>query len=111
MIMFSDSSALNDTYLLNLENFEWIGVTLYSNLNNFNVLSRCGHQSVVFVDKLIILGGMNNNNYLGSSLLIVNLDFRYSHELKSNPEIELLELKRKNTTEARMRISDIKYLS
>jgi len=104
----SDSSALNDTYLLNLENFEWIGVTLYSNLNNFNVLSRCGHQSVVFVDKLIILGGMNNNNYLGSSLLIVNLDFSYSHELKSNPEIELYELKRKNTTEARMRISDIK---
>lgn len=106
--VMSDSSALNDTILLNLENFEWMGVTLYSNVNNFNIVSRCGHQSIVYIDKLIIFGGMNNNNYLGSSLFIINLDFTYSNELKSNPEIELLELEKKNTFEARMKISHIK---
>ncbi len=106
--VMSDSSALNDTILLNLENFEWMGVTLYSNVNNFNIVSRCGHQSIVYIDKLIIFGGMNNNNYLGSSLFIINLDFSYSNELKSNPEIELLELEKKNTFEARMKISHIK---
>lgn len=26
---------------------------------------------------MIIFGGMNNNNYLGSSFLIINLDFSY----------------------------------
>ena len=49
---FSENSALNDTFLLNLENFEWLEVKLYSNINNFNVISRCGHQSVIYADKL-----------------------------------------------------------
>ena len=73
----SSSCALNDTFILELINFNWIKVNLYSILKNFNVLSRFGHNSSIFANKLIIFGGMNNNNYIGSSLFIVNLDFNF----------------------------------
>ena len=106
---FSENSALNDTFLLNLENFEWMEVKLYSNINNFNVVSRCGHQSIIYADKLIIIGGMNNNNYLGSSLLIINLDFSYSNNpFKSNEENELMELSDNNSPNSKKKISQIK---
>ena len=95
---FSENSALNDTYLLN-----------YSNINNFSVFNRCGHQSIIYADKLIILGGMNNDNYIGSSLFIINLDFSYSNSLfKSNVESELSELTGKNSLKSRNKVSLIK---
>jgi hypothetical protein len=37
---------------------------------------------------------MNNQNYIGSSLLIVNLDFNYVHEFISQEEKELNLLKK-----------------
>ena len=107
--IFSDKSALNDTFLLNLENFEWLEVKLYSNISNFNVVNRCGHQSIIYSDKLIILGGMNNNNYLGSSLLIINLDFSYSNNLfKDNVESKLMELSDINSANAIKKAAQIK---
>ena len=107
--IFSENSALNDTFLLNLENFEWMEVKLYSNNSNFNIVSRCGHQSIIYSDKLIILGGMNNNNYLGSSLLIINLDFSYSNNpFKDNVESKLMELSDKSSANARNKATQIK---
>ena len=107
--IFSDKSALNDTFLLNLENFEWLEVKLYSNVSNFNVVNRCGHQSIIYSDKLIILGGMNNNNYLGSSLLIINLDFSYSNNpFKDNVESKLMELSDINSANAIKKAAKIK---
>ena len=107
--IFSDKSALNDTFLLNLENFEWLEVKLYSNISNFNVANRCGHQSIIYSDKLIILGGMNNNNYLGSSLLIINLDFSYSNNpFKDNLESKLMELSDINSANAIKKAAQIK---
>ena len=107
--IFSDKSALNDTFLLNLENFEWLEVKLYSNISNFNVANRCGHQSIIYSDKLIILGGMNNNNYLGSSLLIINLDFSYSNNpFKDNVESKLMELSDTNSANAIKKAAQIK---
>ena len=91
-----DNSSLNDTFLLNLENLEWIEVTLFSNINNFNVAHRCSHQSIIYSDKLIIFGGMNNNNFLGSSLFVINLDFSYRNDFKTNIERQLIELNDKN---------------
>ena len=73
----SDNLALNDTFLFDLENLEWLRVELYSGIKDFKILNRCGHQSMIYLDKLIILGGMNNNNYLGSTLMIVNMDFSF----------------------------------
>ena len=107
--IFSDKSALNDTFLLNLENFEWLEVKLYSNISNFNVANRCGHQSIIYSDKLIILGGMNNNNYLGSSLLIINLDFSYSNNpFKDNVESKLMELSDINSANSIKKAAQIK---
>ena len=89
----SSSCALNDTFIFELINFNWIKVNLYSTIKNFNVISRFGHNSSIFANKLIILGGMNNNNYIGSSLFIVNLDFYFSNLLKSakNLDFEALQ--------------------
>ena len=104
----SESSALSDTFVFDLENFEWMHVTLYSQLNNFKVLNRCAHQSVIFGNKLIILGGMNNNNYIGSSLFIVNLDFSYSNNIKSAEEMMIKELESKTDVESRKKLNKIK---
>ena len=92
----SVTSALNDTFILKLENLEWVYVTLYSNIQNFEVISRYGHKSTIFSDKLVIFGGMNNSNYIGSSLFIVNLDFYYNRDYKNGAERKTESLKKDN---------------
>ena len=104
----SDNIALNDTYLFDLENFEWLKVELYSGMKDFKVLNRCGHQSMIYLDKLIIVGGMNNNNYLGSSLMIINMDFSYMSKPKTFEEIMMKELKDKNDIDSKRKLSKIK---
>ena len=104
----SDNIALNDTYLFDLENFEWMKVELYSGMKDFKVLNRCGHQSMIYLDKLIIVGGMNNNNYLGSSLMIINMDFSYVSKPKTFEEIMMKELKDKNDIDSKRKLSKIK---
>ena len=104
----SDSCALDDTFIFDLENFEWMEVTLYSQLNSFKVLHRCAHKGVIYSNKLIIFGGMNNNNYIGSALLIVNLDFSYSNNRKSVEEILIKELESKTDIESRKKLAKIK---
>ena len=106
--LMSESSALNDTYIFDLENFDWLKVELYSEIRGFKVLNRCGHQSVIYSNKLIIVGGMNNNNYLGSSLLIVNLDFSYQSKPKTIQEILLKQLKDKEDSESKQKLAKIK---
>ena len=104
----SDNIALNDTYIFDLENFEWMKVELYSGMKDFKVLNRCGHQSMIYLDKLIIVGGMNNNNYLGSSLMIINMDFSYMSKPKTFEEIMMKELKDKNDIDSKRKLSKIK---
>ena len=92
---------------MELVNLNWIKIKLYSNNNNFKVISRFGHNSSIFDNKLIIFGGMNNNNYIGSSLFIVNLDFNFSPKIinaaeqlminnSKNSKIEQMKIKEKN---------------
>ena len=90
----SASSALNDTFILDLESMEWSEVKLYSNIKDFKVISRYGHKSTIFSNKLIIFGGMNNNNYIGSSLFIVNLDFYYSIDIKTIEQMNIENIKK-----------------
>ena len=104
----SDSSALNDTYLFDLENFDWVKVTLYSQLIGFKILNRCGHKSIIFGNKLIIVGGMNNNNYLGSTLFIINLDFSYQTQPKTIEEITIRQLEEKDDIESQKKLLRIK---
>jgi hypothetical protein len=106
--LMSETMAFDDTFVLDLEFFEWFHVELYSQFDKFKVLSRCGHQSIIYGNKLIILGGMNNNNYIGSSLFIVNLDFSYSNHQRSIQEIMIKELKGQNDVEAKQKLVKIK---
>ena len=70
-----------------------MNIELYSNTKDFKVISRYGHKSSIFSNKLIIFGGMNNNNYIGSSLFIVNLDFYYSINMKSVEQMNIEKIK------------------
>ena len=106
--LMSETIAFDDTFVLDLEFFEWFHVELYSQFDKFKVLSRCGHQSVIYGNKLIIFGGMNNNNYIGSSLFIVNLDFTYSNHQRSMQEIMIKELNRQNDQEAKQKLVKLK---
>ena len=103
----SENAALNDTFVFDLENFEWMEVNLYFQLSRFKVLNRCAHQSIVFSNKLIILGGMNNNNYIGSVLFIVNLDFNFAHNNQSEKTI-IKELENRDDLESKKRLNKIK---
>ena len=77
----SSTAALNDTFILELTYLNWIKVNLYSNTQNFEVIPRFGHNSFIFSNKLIIFGGMNINNYIGSSLFILKLDSNFSSNM------------------------------
>ena len=68
----SENYALNDTYIFDLEYFQWHKIILIG-IDKNNILPRCGHQSVISGNQLFIFGGMNNNSYLGSSMFIINL--------------------------------------
>ena len=70
----SESFALNDTYLFDLDSYQWVKVDLVSNVPNYTIFPRCSHDSVIYSDNLIIFGGMNNKSYLGSSLFIISLN-------------------------------------
>ena len=104
----SDNIALNDTFVFDLENFDWLRVELYSGMREFKVLNRCGHQSMIYLDKLIIVGGMNNNNYLGSTLMIINMDFSYMNKPKSFEEILVKELSNKSDPDSKKKLNKIK---
>ena len=104
----SETCAFDDTFVFDLEFLEWYSVELYSHLSQFKILSRCGHQSVIYCNKLIILGGMNNSNYIGSSLFIVNLDFSFNNDQRSIQEIMMKELRDKNDPEAKQQMSKLK---
>jgi hypothetical protein len=43
----SQSFALNDTYIFDLSKMEWQEIKLYSEVDNFNIFNRCGHNSVI----------------------------------------------------------------
>ena len=103
----SSTSALDDTFVLDLDNFGWVKVELYSNTNDFKVISRYGHKSTIFSNKLIIFGGMNNNNFIGSSLFIVNLDFYYSLEQKTIEQVNIENIKKNDKINHRKKMKKL----
>jgi hypothetical protein len=68
----NDNYSLNDTFIFDLEYFQWHKVILIG-IDKNNILPRCGHQSVISGNQLFIFGGMNNNTFIGSSMFIINL--------------------------------------
>lgn len=68
----NNESSLNDTFLLELYKLEWLRID-FGEENN-NVFRRFNHCSIISGKNLIIFGGMNENNYIGTQLFVVNLD-------------------------------------
>ena len=105
----SSTSALDDTFVLDLTNFGWVKIELYSNIPDFKVFSRYGHKSSIYSNKLIILGGVNNSNYIGSSIFIVNLDFYYNINMKTEEQLLMEHLKEnKNDPNSKEKYNQIK---
>ena len=73
-----DDIALNDTYVLELYKMEWLKV----DFGDLEIKHRFGHSAVISGRNLIIFGGMNRENYLGSALFIINLDTEKAQEEK-----------------------------
>ena len=73
-----DDKALNDTYVLELYKMEWLRV----DFGDLEIKHRFGHSAVISGRNLIIFGGMNWENYLGSALFIINLDTEKAQEEK-----------------------------
>ena len=64
--------SLNDTFLFDLVNYQWSKIII-SGVDQDSIVPRHGHQSAVCGNQLIIFGGVNNGNYIGSSMFIINL--------------------------------------
>ena len=64
--------SLNDTFLFDLVNYQWSKIII-SGIDHDSIVPRHGHQSAVCGNQLIIFGGVNNGNYIGSSMFIINL--------------------------------------
>ena len=67
-----ENYALNDTFIFDLELFQWHKVQLIG-IDKKTILPKCGHSSVIAGNQLFIFGGMNNDRYIGSSMFIINL--------------------------------------
>ena len=64
--------SLNDTFLFDLTNYQWSKIII-SGVEQDSIVPRHGHQSAICRNQLIIFGGVNNGNYIGSSMFIINL--------------------------------------
>lgn len=64
--------ALNDTYFLDLYSLNWIKVEYFNKYRE--VPNRCCHEAVIYEQNLYIFGGMNADSFLGSELLILELN-------------------------------------
>ena len=51
---------------------------------------------------------MNNNNYIGSSIFIINLDFNYSTILKTAEQIMIENLQKADENESKKMIKKLK---
>ena len=63
---------MNDTFIFDLELFQWHKVYLLG-IDKNSILPRCGHSSAIVGNQLFIFGGISNNSYIGSSMFIINL--------------------------------------
>ena len=64
--------GLNDTFILDLFSFCWIEVEYFN--KKCKVPPRYFHQAIIVKNELYIFGGMNENEYIGSEMLILDLN-------------------------------------
>jgi hypothetical protein len=63
---------LGDIFILELSKMEWIEIKIFSS-HPINVYQRFGHSAIIESQKLIIFGGMNNLNFIGSAVFVIDL--------------------------------------
>ena len=68
----STNYILNDTFLLDLYTLNWMKVEYYDKTKN--VPPRFFHQSFVYENDFFVFGGTNGCNYLGSEMLILEMN-------------------------------------
>ena len=69
---YSINMVMKDTFVIEMSKLEWLRVDFGKNFSI--VKNRCSHQSVISGKTLFIFGGMDDKNYVGSALFVVNLD-------------------------------------
>ena len=86
---------LNDTFVLNLHTLNWMKVEYF--YNQIEITPRFFHQSFIYDNYFFAFGGTNGSNYLGSEMLVLDLD---SNEecLKEREELEFLRFMNQNQT-------------
>ena len=91
-----NDNILNDTFLLDLFYFNWIQVEYFNTIKD--IPPRYSHQSIIDGNNLFIFGGTNDKNFLGSEMLIIELDSNWKC-LKEKDEINYIRMiknKKKN---------------
>ena len=71
MVRRLPASFMNDFYVLDLETMHWIKALLVKDIP----IERAEHKSLIFGNKLLILGGVNMNSFMNFDFSITNLDF------------------------------------
>ena len=95
-----NENILKDTYLFELFRFEWIRVK-YGCFGSL-VKPRFSHAAVIYKDKLIIFGGVNEQGYNGSNFFLIKL------ETEENPQ---QFLKKKNSPEMKNNLLTLKSIN
>ena len=87
--------AFNDTFILDLYSLNWMKVEYFD--KNKKVAKRFFHQSFIDSNYFYVFGGLNESNYLGSEMFILDLE---SHKkcLQKRNEYNLLKIIQKSST-------------
>ena len=94
-----NENILKDTYLFELFRFEWIRVK-YGCFESL-VRPRFSHAAVIYKEKLIIFGGVNEKGFNGSNFFLIKL------EKEENPQ---QYLKKKNSPEMKKNLLTLKSI-
>ena len=83
--------AYNDTFILDLRSMNWMKVDYFDKTKP--VAKRFYHQSFVSDNYFYVFGGMNESNYLGSEMFILDLN---SHKLCLKEKKQYIEKRTEN---------------
>ena len=92
--------AYNDTFVLDLRSLNWMKVDYFDKTKP--VAKRFYHQSFVNENYFYVFGGMNESNYLGSEMFILDLDSYKTCLMEKQQYIEKeteIKIKKRNKNE------------
>lgn len=115
----NDEMTLGDTYVLHMQRYQWNLVDFSFPNEFYRTFPRFGHTSFLYTDKLVIFGGSNDYNMIGSSFFIVNLNknknnslSNYQHTVRSYMSLGRLgKEKLENFNKGKRRISMVNVVS